>query len=363
MNIKIKSLFLFAVSMLSITVASAQNGSRPEPITIQEQGSFMVGGTVVETPGTFNFADFKNPAGQKAYADHAYAFYQIPVNAKRLPLIFLHGGGQTGKTWETTPDGREGFQNIFLRREYSCYIVDQPRRGRAGSASLPTTINPQCMDKMLFSLFRIGNYPDFFPGTQFPQDDASVEQLNRWATPDTGPYDDAVTAEAMKALFDKVGPGILVTHSRGGHPGWLTALKSKNVKAIVSFEPGGWKYVFPFPEDEVPEPVQSAYGLHQGEPIPLEEFQKLTRIPIIIYYGDFIAEQPVEHIGEDQWRAEMQMARAFADAVNRHGGDAQVVHLPEIGIKGNTHFLMSDLNNVEIANLMEKWLMEKGLDK
>ena len=45
----------------------------------------------------------------------------------------------------------------------------------------------------------------------------------------------------------------------------------------------------------------------------------------------------------------LAMARLWR-AVNRHGGDAKLVHLPEIGITGNTHFLMSDLNNVEIAD-------------
>jgi hypothetical protein len=39
-----------------------------------------------------------------------------------------------------------------------------------------------------------------------------------------------------------------------------------------------------------------------------------------------------------------------------------VVHLPEIGIRGNTHFPFSDLNNVEIADQVSKFLTEKGLD-
>lgn len=363
MDIKLKSIFLSVAWSISSFAVLAQNDKSPAPITIQEQGSFMVGGTTIATAGKFEFAHYRNPEGQKAYADHAYAFYQIPVNAKKLPLVFLHGGGQSGKTWETTPDGREGFQNIFLRRGYSCYVVDQPRRGRAGSTSKTTTVSPSFTNQMLFSLFRIGNYPNLFPGTQFPQDTESIEQLLRWATPDTGPYDDEVTAEAMKALFDKVGQAILVTHSRGGYPGWLTALKTSNVKAIVSFEPGGGEYVFPFPEGEVPEPLKTSYGLHQGQSIPLEEFEKFTQIPIIIYYGDFIAEKPTPHIGQDQWRGELQMAKAFVEAVNRHGGNAQVIHLPEIGIKGNTHFPMSDLNNIEIADLMELWLHEKGLSK
>jgi hypothetical protein len=48
--------------------------------------------------------------------------------------------------------------------------------------------------------------------------------------------------------------------------------------------------------------------------------------------------------------------------VNRHGGDVTVVHLPEIGISGNTHFLMSDMNNLQIADQMSKFLLEKKLD-
>jgi len=56
------------------------------------------------------------------------------------------------------------------------------------------------------------------------------------------------------------------------------------------------------------------------------------------------------------------MARLWRDAVNRRGGDVTLVHLPEIGIRGNTHFLFSDLNNVQIADLMSEFLKRKGLD-
>ena len=38
------------------------------------------------------------------------------------------------------------------------------------------------------------------------------------------------------------------------------------------------------------------------------------------------------------------------------------VHLPGIGIRGNTHFPFSDLNNLEIADLMSRFLSDKGLD-
>ena len=60
----------------------------------------------------------------------------------------------------------------------------------------------------------------------------------------------------------------------------------------------------------------------------------------------------------------MRRARAglWLAAVNEHGVDARLVHLPEIGIRGNTHFLMSDLNNTQIADLVSKFLGDKKLD-
>ena len=57
------------------------------------------------------------------------------------------------------------------------------------------------------------------------------------------------------------------------------------------------------------------------------------------------------------------MARLFVDEINAQGGDAKLVLLPEVGVKGNTHFPFSDLNNLEVADLMQNFLKEKGLGK
>ena len=224
------------------------------PLMIQEQGSFAAGGKIVTTPGTFDPRTPTNPAGQTLHGDHAYVFYQIPVNAHKLPLVFLHGAGQFSKTWESTPDGREGFQNIFLRRGFGVYLVDQPRRGDAGRSTQETTISATTDDQLWFGNFRVGNWPDFFEGVQFPRDAESLNQYFRQMTPNTGPFDVQVVSDAVAALFDRVGPGIMVTHSQGGGGGWFTAIKSENVRAIVSYEPGS---NFPFPEDEMPPALPS----------------------------------------------------------------------------------------------------------
>ena len=130
----------------------------------------------------------------------------------------------------------------------------------------------------------------------------------------------------------------------------------------MSYEPGGGKFgPFLFPKGEAPEAIPTYWGPIEPMEVEPEEFEKLTKMPIVIYYGDNIATEPVADAGRDQWRGELQMARLFAETVNRHGGNCMVIHLPEIGIKGNTHFPFLDLNNMEIADLLEKFLQEKGL--
>jgi hypothetical protein len=47
--------------------------------------------------------------------------------------------------------------------------------------------------------------------------------------------------------------------------------------------------------------------------------------------------------------------------VRAAGGKVDVVNLPEVGIKGNSHMLMMDKNNGQIADLIDKWLTDKGL--
>jgi pimeloyl-ACP methyl ester carboxylesterase len=186
-----------------------------------------------------------------------------------------------------------------------------------------------------------------------------VNQFFRALTPNTGPYDAKVIASAMTALLDKTGPAILFTHSQGGEPGWLTAIKSPNVKAVVAFEPGSG---FVFPKGEAPPDMPSAAGTLKAQAISAVDFAKLTRIPIIVYYGDNIPSAPTSDRGRDNWRVRLAMAKLWIAVVNRHGGDARLVHLPEIGIRGNTHFPMSDLNNVQVADQVSKFLAEKKLD-
>ncbi len=355
-----KKLCLSVVALLMGSTLFAQQSQKP--LMIADQGSFLVGGTKSIQPGVFDIKDALKPQGQTFHGDHAYAFYQVPVKARKYPMVFLHGAGQSKKTWETTPDGRAGFQNIFLKRRFSVYLLDQPRRGDAGKSNVAATLTPTPDEQFWFSQFRIGNYPDYFPNVQFPKDSASLEQFYRQMTPSTGAFDAVVVRDAVSQLFDKIGKGILVTHSQGGGPGWLTAIKNDKVKAVVAYEPYSG---FVFPQGELPVPIKSAglFGELKGVEIPLEDFNRLTKIPIVVYYGDNIAAQPTTVWNKDHWRSGLEMAKIWVATINKHGGNATVIHLPEIGIKGNTHFPFADLNNVEVADVLSKWLKDKGLDQ
>ncbi|ONG40532.1 alpha/beta hydrolase [Alkanindiges hydrocarboniclasticus] len=365
----INTTFIFRTTLMSICLAGIMSGcsmnpNKPAALTIAQQGNFAAGGKIITSEGNFDDKQLFKPAGQTLHGDHASVFYQIPENPHPYPLVFLHGAGQSAKTWGTTPDGREGFQTIFLRQHFPVYLVDQPRRGQAGQSTVGAEVPATTNDQAWFNMFRLGRYPNFFKGVQFSQDPQALNQYFRQMTPNTGAYDEQVISDAMVEVLKRSGDAVLITHSQGGGPGWWTAIKSNQVKGIVAYEPGSG---FVFPEHELPDPMPSATGTLAATPIKMADFQKLTKIPIIVYYGDNIPTEKngyagQENAGQDNWRVRLKMAQLWVDKINQHGGHAQLVHLPDIGIYGNTHFAFSDSNSDQIAQLLVDWLQKNKLD-
>jgi pimeloyl-ACP methyl ester carboxylesterase len=335
---------------------------------LARMGSLFFGGSVS-----------RQADGETVHGDHGYAQYFIPEQAREFPLVMWHGVAQSAKTWESTPDGRDGYLQIFTRRRWPVYLMDQPRRGRAGRtlsrADDGTFIPTLARESEAWNTFRLGLWlppdgPSFYPGLQFPQDAHSISQFFRQSTPDTGPepFPDAAhrefLADAVVQLLRQSGPAVLVTHSHSGQYGWVTAMQAPDlVKAVVAYEPAE----FAFPEGEEPphiattDPYLPAFMAPQY--VTRTEFLKLTRIPLLIVYGDNISKTPCPVFGVELWRMALERARQFVECVNRHGGDAQLVYLPDIGIVGNTHFPFADLNNVQIADHLEAFLRSKQLDR
>ncbi len=329
-------------------------------IKIAKQGSFAVAGVILQRDGNYDNTKFvgfaeQDETGQSYHGDHAFVNYQIPASANKYPLVFIHGYGGSGIVWQMTPDDRDGFATLMLKHRYSTYVMDLPGRGRGGRTTAENNLKPVADEMFWFDIWRIGIWPNYNKGVQFTQDPEYLSQFFRQMTPDLSNH--TLDVGAINALADKIGDAILVTHSAGGAPGWLSVMQNNNIKAVVAYEPGSYY----FPENEVPEPIAGLTGGTRGLAVKMEQFKKLTQIPIVIYFGDYIPEESSQNLGDENWRVRLQMGRKFVEAVNRHGGNATLVELPKIGIYGNTHFLMQDLNNEELANLLNKWLKDNNL--
>lgn len=349
-----KKIFLLALLLSFAGVVGAQ-----QSLTVAKQGHFSVGGKTIQRPGIYDNRKFvgwaeQDQTGQSYRADHASVDFQIPAAGEKLPLVYVHGFGGSGICWQMTPDGREGFATLMLRRGWSSYVMDLPGRGRAGRTSAFTKIEPVADEMFWFDIWRIGIWPHYNEGVQFPKDSASLSQFFREMTPDLSDHRQDVPA--LDALAKHIGEHILVTHSAGGFPGWTAAMRNEEVRGVVSYEPGG----FVFPEGEVPGSISGLTGGAAGIPVPMEQFERLTKIPIVLYFGDYIPETPSKNLGGENWRVRLQMARQFVKTINRHGGNATLVELPKISIYGNTHFLMQDLNNTQLAGLLDEWLRQSG---
>lgn len=138
---------------------------------------------------------------------------------------------------------------------------------------------------MWFNRFRIGIWPEYFEGVQFSRDTEALDQFFRQMTPTLGTADFEVYSDAYAALFERIGPAILVTHSQGGPVGWRALLKTRNIKGIVSYEPGGG---IPFPEGQIHEEgnILTLSNKTKGIEVPEDVFMEYTKLPIAIYFGD-----------------------------------------------------------------------------
>ena len=325
-----------------------------DALVIAEQGIFSAGGTVIQSDGTFDVANYyTSREGSTSHVDHANVLYQIPEDNTELPMVFLHGYGQSRMGWMTTPDGREGWSDMFLRMGHSVWLIDQPRRGEAGQTSVAGTMTTTPSDQTWYTQFRIGTYLNdeftYNEGSQFPQGEDVLDQFFRQMTPDTGMdnanndqnIDNAVVAQAVAAaideIYDRTGrDSILVTHSQGGLPGWEVPLYTDHVAAIVAIEPGGAAAV-----------DSEAYSAM------LEQ-----EIPVTFYYGDYIGEEFTDVPAAAMWSMMAASADAFTEAYTAAGGSSTVVRLPDGGITGNSHFMFQERNNDVIADHVEAWIQE-----
>lgn len=332
----------FALALLALVIAGcAQDGQ----LVLRDMGSFHVGGRIAVVSGKPVTEVRRTPGGPPTKVDpngayqveHAYVQYFLPAKRRgAVPLLLWHGGGLTGASFETTPDGRPGWLNYFIGQGWDTYNADAVERGRAGFAPPEVfSTSPIFLTKTdPFERFRIGagagSYNDNpaqrkpLAGNQFPMD--GYDNFTRQFVPRWLSTDDAIT-DAYIALVDKVCPCVLVVHSQAGIYAFRSAqARPDKVKAIVVVEPAGFGYA--------------------------DKAAALKNIPILAVYGDYFDV-------DKRWATIRNNGMKFYDAIAKAGGSVKVVNLPQVGIRGNSHMLIMDRNNLEIAALIQQWLAEQ----
>jgi pimeloyl-ACP methyl ester carboxylesterase len=312
------------------------------PLVLQALGSFYVGGRTVSASTTAIGLYRGGPMS----VDQMYVQYMIPVAHTKPPIVMIHGATLTGKSYETTPDGRMGWYEYFARRGFPSYVVDQVGRARSGFDQTPFNVvrsglaapasQPnlrRVASDVAWVRFRAGPAAGVkFEDSQFPVEAAG--ELAKQAVPDLSqslPPSDP-NYSALSELSKDLKGAVLMGHSQAGRYPFETALLDpRGIKALIAIEPPGCK----------------------SNDYSAEQIVRLARFPILVVFGDHL--DTPQSVGPS-WLPFFKDCEAFIARVNAAKGNARMLHPVESGIHGNSHMIMQDKNNLQIADLIMQWI-------
>ncbi|MGI9521038.1 MAG: alpha/beta fold hydrolase [Hyphomicrobiaceae bacterium] len=303
--------------------------------SLKDFGSYTVGGRQVVIQDRPTQDVWFTPSVRFTYdpngvyaIEHAYVQYYVPAARNTSPpVLLLHGGGMTGTTWETTPDGRPGWLHLLLQQGFEVHVVDSVERGRAGWCAVEGVWSGTALQRTLqeaWRLFRIGRHQDFssripFTGQRFPAtafDTFSRSFVPRWTTT-TAP-----ASAAISALIRRVGEAIVVCHSQGAQIAFgIERSEIDSIRAIVAVEPSG----FPAHSDD------------------------WSQTPILLMYGDFHGAAKSDPNLLDMGNAWLRTSPAKTRHVTK-------LWLPDAGVVGNSHMMMMDTNSDDVLKHAIAWL-------
>src|SRR6202521_3144019 len=311
----------FVATAIAIVLFSAAGVAIADSLVLKSQGSFFVGGRTISTDAlTGTASGFLNTEINTGSitVDQMYVQYQIPEGGeKHLPVVMVHGCCLSSKSYETTPDGRMGWNEYFLRKGRAVYLPDQVSRARSGfdatiyneirlgkrpAADMPAIRTAS--HEIAWTLFRFGpEMGKVFPNEQFPVE--AFEEFGKQVIPDlnAGLPEDNPTWTNLSGLAIKMHGAVLMGHSESGFFPERTALVNpSNLKGLITIE------------TECPTTLTSA------------QISTLAGIPILVIFGDHLGDVPGM---ADLWPARFKTCQQVVDQVNAAGGDAVMMHLPK----------------------------------
>jgi len=325
------------VALAALPMASLAQRNHAGPLVLESQGSFFVGGEV-------RTLDSGGPPSHVTI-NQMYVQFQVPPDGdEHLPVVMVHGCCLSSKTWETTPDGRMGWSEYFVRRGRPVYLADQSSRARSGfdasiinavrngsaePSELPNVI--MASHEIGWQVFRFG--PSFgtpFPDGQFPVE--SVDELYKQMIPDLNALlpNPNPTWTNMAALASQLDGAVLMGHSESGFfPEQAALIDPSGIRGMISIE--------------------------MGCPVDLDagSIATLAKIPTLIMFGDHL---DLASSGPADWQMSFETCQTYVEQIDDAGGDAVMMYLPDLGIRGNSHMLMQDRNSDELAELVLDWI-------
>jgi pimeloyl-ACP methyl ester carboxylesterase len=319
------------------------------PLVLKSQGSFFVGGEKLEQT---QVQIGLGPAGHVT-VNQMYVRFMVPQGGDgNVPVVMVHGATLTGKSYETTPDGRMGWDEYFVRKGHPVYIPDQVGRGRSGFNQAPfndvraNLVAPNTIpgfirfsDEVSWPNFRFGSAPGSpYADTQFPV--AAMDELSKQGVPDIrvgGMNTPSPTLRALSDLAGQLNGAVLLGHSQSGpFPLFSALLDPKAAKGLVLVEPGFCP------------------------PISDEQVRTLAPIPMLVVFGDYRATWT--GMGDTTvhfWQRSFDSCQALIARVKAAGGQAEMLDPVTRGIRGNSHMIMQDKNHLQIADFIVQWIDER----
>jgi len=334
---------LLALTPLTGSVtALAQERQIDGPLTLSKEGSFFVGGE------TRTIAPNKDITVNQMYVQ-----YQLPASSDSGPkpaVVLIHGCCLSAKSWEETPDGRMGWSEYFVRQGYPTYLIDQVTRARSGfdptifqqvrSGAAPADSLPNILvagHQDTWQSFRFGpTLGTPFPDEQFPV--AYADEFFKQMIPDLnlmlGPYSGPnPTFNNLAGLANQTGGAVLVGHSESGFfPQNAALIDPQHIRGMVTIEPGG----------------SCTTANPMSVPLTQDQIVKLAKVPTLILYGD--------HLSGGFVKSYADCHDTYVPQILAAGGDITFVSLPDMGITGNSHMMMLDKNNLDVADVIMNWI-------
>ena len=318
-------------------------------LVLKAQGSFFVGGENVEQTFTELGSAF---APGHITVNQMYVEYMIPAGSvQKVPVVIVHGATLSGKSWETTPDGRMGWDEYFVRQGHAVYLADQISRARSGfnqaifnkvgaeeesPASQPSIL--RFTDETAWEGFRFGStFGTAYADAQFPTE--AADEFSKQGIPDlnsTLPSPNP-NFNALSDLAIKLGGAVVMGHSQSGrYPLDAALTDSTGMKGLI-----------------VTEPAFSCRGA-TPDAYTNDEIATLATVPILVLFGDHLSDPPFGVL----WQPAFDDCEEFITRINNAGGNAEMLWPPALGIFGNSHMFMLDKNNLELADLVLKWIKD-----